>query len=478
MLKKVFNIDMGVTFFKYIVVVLLTYYIPQKLTICHSFLVSKGQFLLYVCVFLCVSKVVGYLFSKIRLLTHSHFYQEKSNLIMIVTNLSSSLSKFYEIKDIGAFCTNQLRLKLGVSKLYIYLKNDYLVSKDAEPVLKLDENSLFAKFNEYLLTGNQNFTKIDSVQDVEIFSMGYRYKISVSIGNQAKGYVLLGERYCGQDFIEDELNILTSIVFQLFHAIERIKPIESDKEQYEIQKKRIKSEYGSAKAIQESLLPQSPPILKGLNIDMLLTPSLDVGGDYFDFFKFSDDKLGVLITDIVGKGIPAGFCMLHLQGLIKQNISGEDTPQAFMTQLNKIICLSRSLTKFVPLFYGIFDLTNQTFTYVNAMGNAGVIYASKTEAVRFLDTGGFLLGAGHDETYEQETVHYQSMDKFLFFTDGLTEQKNEEGHSLNLEGVIDIMGHDLPEGTSLKEYIFEKYETFKNNCPQDDDLSIIAIEIE
>ena len=132
------------------------------------------------------------------------------------------------------------------------------------------------------------------------------------------------------------------------------------------EKKRLEEELRIAREIQMSLLPQGPLEMPGLSVTAMCVPAREVGGDYYDFFRLSERRLGVLIADVSGKGTSAAFYMAELKGLMLSLSEIHTSPRALLLAANRIIAANLDSRSFITMTYAVVDLDARTMTYARA----------------------------------------------------------------------------------------------------------------
>ena len=122
-----------------------------------------------------------------------------------------------------------------------------------------------------------------------------------------------------------------------------------------------------------SLLPQGPLEMPGLAVTALCVPAREVGGDYYDFFRLDDARLGVLIADVSGKGTSAALYMAELKGLMLSLSQTHASPRELLIEANRIIADHLDARSFITMTYAVIDLERGTMTYARA-GHTPLIY--------------------------------------------------------------------------------------------------------
>ena len=190
-----------------------------------------------------------------------------------------------------------------------------------------------------------------------------------------------------------------------------------------------------AREIQQRLLPKEIPQIRGCKISFAWRPAEAVSGDYFDVLKFDDDRVGLCIADVSGKGLPAALLMSNVQAAVKAFASADTPPAEVCASVNRVVACNTADDKFITLLYCIMDCRAGRLSYANAGHNAGILVRSSGAVLR-LEKGGVVLGPFLDCSYEQDEVEMSPGDRVLLFTDGITEARNEAGEEFGEERLI------------------------------------------
>ena len=255
------------------------------------------------------------------------------------------------------------------------------------------------------------------------------------------------------------------------------------------EKKRLEEELRIAREIQMSLLPQGPLEMPGLSVTALCVPAREVGGDYYDFFRLGERRLGVLIADVSGKGTSAALYMAELKGLVLSLSQIHASPRALMLAANRIIAANLNPGSFITMTYAVVDLDARTMTYARA-GHTPLMYLPGPDSrldrhVRVLAPDGLVLGLNIDngEMFErlldEHTLTLHAGDVALFFTDGITEAMNEADDFFG-EGRLGqlIEEHAHLSSDELRERVLREIQAFVGGAPQHDDMTMIFLKVE
>jgi serine phosphatase RsbU (regulator of sigma subunit) len=253
------------------------------------------------------------------------------------------------------------------------------------------------------------------------------------------------------------------------------------------EKKRLEEELRIARVIQMSLLPRGQLAVPGLSVSALCVPAREVGGDYYDFFPLGDDRLGVLIADVSGKGTSAALYMAELKGLMLSLSRTCPSPRELLLTANQIISDNLDSRSFITMTYAVIDLARRTMAYARA-GHTPLIRRRDGDGgptVEVLSPDGLVLGLRIDggELFErlltEVTLPLERGDVLLMFTDGISEAMNADSDlfgEARLATLIEEHGH-LPTD-ELRERILREIEAFVAGAPQHDDMTMILIKFD
>jgi sigma-B regulation protein RsbU (phosphoserine phosphatase) len=255
------------------------------------------------------------------------------------------------------------------------------------------------------------------------------------------------------------------------------------------EKKRLEEELRIARAIQMSLLPRGPLDVPGLGITALCVPAREVGGDYYDFFHLSGERLGILIADVSGKGTSAALYMAELKGLVLALSQRYDSPRELLIEVNRIISEHLDSRSFITITYAVIDLQAGVMTFCRA-GHTPLIFlpgpSSTLPSVQVLIPNGMVLGLRIEgaadkfsELLEEERVDLSPGDVIVLYTDGITEAMNAESDlfgDTRLSRIVEEHGH-LDSG-ELRERIMREIEAFVGVADQHDDMTMILLKVD
>jgi phosphoserine phosphatase RsbU/P len=280
---------------------------------------------------------------------------------------------------------------------------------------------------------------------------------------------------------EDQLGELAGSFNQMTASIE-------DLLREAAEKKRLEEELRIAHEIQMSLLPQGPLRMRGLSLTALCVPAREVGGDYYDFFQLGEQRLGVLIADVSGKGTSAALYMAELKGLVLSLSRIHTSPRELLINANRLIAEHLDARSFITMAYAVIDLRAGTMTYARA-GHTPLIYVpggiAGSRRVKILVPDGMVLGLKLDQgemferLLQEETIPLHSGDLYVFFTDGISEAMNARDDCFG-EGRLGelVEAHAHLRSDELRERVLREISAFVGDAPQHDDMTMILLKVE
>lgn len=244
-------------------------------------------------------------------------------------------------------------------------------------------------------------------------------------------------------------------------------------------KKRLilENELGIAKKIQESLLPKNPPSVEGLEISAGMFTARQVGGDLYDFAEFAGSKIGIMIGDVSGKGVPASLFMAKVNSEFKFFAKPESKTCEVLSNLNSKLVKESSSNLFVTMFYIIFDMKNGMAEFSNG-GHLPTIHLNNELKVELLDVAeGTPLGL-IDSSYISKNIPFRKGDVFVLYTDGVTEAMDKKGRMYGQDRLVSVIKEhkDLSSDNLLKA-VEKDVKHFEPKSMQHDDITMIVAKI-
>jgi serine phosphatase RsbU (regulator of sigma subunit) len=249
-----------------------------------------------------------------------------------------------------------------------------------------------------------------------------------------------------------------------------------------IVKERMDRELEIAREIQQTLLPEDVYVPDGYDVGHYYNSAMEVGGDYFDVIRAGGSKLGLVIADVSGKGVP-GLVVMAMVKIMVQNLLVKGTPPGeIVRKLNSALLGNIRRNMFVTFFVAILDSDTGSILFSNAGHNPAMIYNHDSGRARFFKMEGPPMGTFPDEIFagllHEYRLDLQPGDMLLQYTDGLNESINPDGDQFTLNRVLEIaneFGHEGAE--SLVGRLVRAEAAFRGSAPQFDDLTLLAVSL-
>lgn len=272
-------------------------------------------------------------------------------------------------------------------------------------------------------------------------------------------------------FRESEEMLLRSIGLQAASAI-----INSNLFEQRAAAEKFQRQVDIAGEIQRRMLPDEPPPHSGLEFGCVYDPTLQVGGDFYDFLELSNNQLGLCVADVVGKGLPAALMMASVRSALRAFAHYGHDLEEVMTQTNRHMCRDTLVSEFATIIFGVFAADGKSFTYCNA-GHLPVIRLRNEKFTEHM-TGGMVIGVLEQAKYEVEIITIESGDILVFVTDGVTEAMDFQGVQYGWDRLLEsIQKHQALEAKTLAQQILWDVRRFVGLAEQSDDITIVAVKM-
>ena len=244
-----------------------------------------------------------------------------------------------------------------------------------------------------------------------------------------------------------------------------------------LDRRRLEKELAIAREIQASFLPKRAPEVPGFDLAGATQPHDEVGGDYFDFIRVSDSRLGIAIADVSGKGIPAALIMAGFRMSLLAEIRNEFTMRAVMRKVNSLLHESTERDKFVTLFYGVLDWKSRSLSFSNAGHNPPLLLRGDGR-VQYLLEGGVALGVLPDARYEERPVALHPGDVLLLYTDGVSEAESPTAEQFGTERLERCLKR-LKDGTAheILKGVVDEVTAYAGEHGVNDDLTLVVVKV-
>ena len=246
------------------------------------------------------------------------------------------------------------------------------------------------------------------------------------------------------------------------------------------EKERIDTELNLATNIQAGMLPDKFPAFpdrKDFDIYASMTPAKEVGGDFYDFFMIDENRLGIVMADVSGKGVPAALFMMHSKILLKSYTLMKQSPKAALEEVNRQICENNPEDMFVTVWLGVLDLKTGVFTAANAGHEKPALKQPGGSFELFIDKHGIMVGYMDGVRFREYEMTLEKGAKLFLYTDGVAEATNAQEELFGTDRMIEALR--TAEDKSPKEILAavdSAIDAFVADAPQFDDLTMLCIE--
>ncbi len=245
---------------------------------------------------------------------------------------------------------------------------------------------------------------------------------------------------------------------------------------------RMQKELEIARKVQLGLLPKSNPNLAGFDISGVCIPAQEVGGDYFDFIKLKNGKLGIAVADVSGKGVPAAIYMTLTKGILQSHAEGELSPKEVLSKVNNLMYRTIERSWYVSMFYAVLDAQNNMMRFARAGHNPAIVLNKTQEQPQLLQTAGIGLGLDIGEIFTKTLVEGEMQlaqgDTLVFYTDGFTEAMNSNGDEFGEDRFLDLLKTtDNGSAEGLLKEMVSTVRDFAGSAPQHDDMTMVVLKV-
>jgi sigma-B regulation protein RsbU (phosphoserine phosphatase) len=245
-----------------------------------------------------------------------------------------------------------------------------------------------------------------------------------------------------------------------------------------MEKQRIEDQLQLAREVQAGLLPAAPPPLPGYDVAAVNLPTWAIGGDYYDYVPLEGGRLGLVVADVSGKGIPAALIMATFRAALRTEMRRRASLTAVAARLNAAVLEFKDAARFVTAVCGVLETASGAFTYVNC-GHNPPLLLRRGGGWEPLRRGGAALGLFGGERFKAGTVGLHPGDSLVLYTDGVVEpadDRDDEFGVERLEAAVRAVA-DRPAGEALRSVI-DATRAFSGRDRYDDDFTLVVVKRE
>jgi sigma-B regulation protein RsbU (phosphoserine phosphatase) len=464
------------------------------------------------------------------------FFREAYDAQQLLSDLGMEMRKVADVRQLLELAVNKVQSALHIENATVFLRdrpggdykcalssylsqdgasitdsnNGLLLSPDSRTIKRMRQSSLpLIVYDEKARAWGQGLQGAKASADesrqrerATLRRINSVLLIPVATKDELLGVMSLGPRLGDLPFSREDKQLLMAVAFQMAFAIQNAELVQQIAEE-----ERLRHELEIATEVQRRLFPECPPDLESLELAGVCHPARGVGGDYYDFILLEDNKVGIAVADVAGKGISAALLMSTVQASLRSqapSVNGNLTK--LVSSMNRLLHVSTDAASYATFFYAQFDGHSGLLTYVNAGHNPpmlvraagglkaqGVGQATATglenrtidadaqasvEAVTKLTTGGPIIGAFHGSVYQQETIQMQHGDLLLAYTDGVTEAFNGDGEEFGEQRLQEFVASSATfSAQELTDKIVERVREWCRDTQPHDDLTLVVMKV-
>ena len=404
--------------------------------------------------------------------------------LRLLLDITKTISRSLDLDEVLKLVMDTLSSLIHYDAAGIYListdtKNEYVFKSRAirgyevsfaliEPRLKMGEG-----FIGYAAQTGKSLISPDVYKDERYFHARERTRsemVAPIISNEKVIGVFDLESDHLDAYNEDDLSILQLLASQVAIIIDKVQLHDQLVEQ-----KRLQAQLEIARQVQLELLPDADPSLANFDISAYIFPTEEVSGDYYDWVEIFEDQIGIVVADVVGKGIPAALLMSFLRACLRSSVQIGYAPHIALTKVSNLLWDSIEDNQFITGIYGILDATNKTFVFSNAGHNPPLLVKSDGEK-RYVEYGDLPLGMFFENRYHQHFIRLEIGQTMVIYTDGITEAARENGEEYGTERLAQrvLSGIELP-AKELIDFIRKDVADFTERKFLDDDGTLFIV---
>ncbi|MBD3335036.1 MAG: SpoIIE family protein phosphatase [Candidatus Eisenbacteria bacterium] len=242
----------------------------------------------------------------------------------------------------------------------------------------------------------------------------------------------------------------------------------------ELEAQRMEEELRLAHDIQKRLLPEAAPRLDGLEVAGLSLPAREVGGDYFDYLPMDDGRLGLVVADVAGKGVPAALLMSSFRASLRSQDLGQMGPAETLARLNRYVCSSVDPGRFITVFLAILDARAGELRFAQAGHEPPLLLHPGNGPVDLSGGDGLVLGVNPRYVYEEAAVRLEPGALLAVYTDGVTEAQSPGGDFYGKERFAELLQEGCRQDCDeLLRRIMRELQAYAGIAAQSDDITVV-----
>lgn len=442
--------------------------------------------------------LLGGVVQRLRRWVDRRFFREAYNAELILSDLSEKVRTMIETEPLLETVAQRISESLHVQRITLLLRDNgayrpaHALGYDSPPTVFFPEQSAtvhqLRQVNEPVLVYSDDAeswlykTPGMDGERAMLTKLETQLLLPLSVKEKLPGFISLGPKLSEEPYSSNDLRLLQSVATQTGLALENSQLTAAIASEV-AQRERLNREVEIAREVQERLFPQEFPPVAGLDYCGACRPALGVGGDYYDFLLLPDEKLGIAIGDVSGKGISAALLMASLQASLRgQAMQGTNDLAPLMSNVNRLVYDASAENRYATFFYAQYDPTTRILTYVNAGHNPPMIFRERedggSQIIRLDEAGGCVVGLLRDFPYSQARVTLEPGDLLVAFTDGISEAMNSREEEWGEENMIEaVQARRTLSAAEMITYLVNCADAFAAGAKQHDDMTLVVVRV-
>jgi phosphoserine phosphatase RsbU/P len=211
-------------------------------------------------------------------------------------------------------------------------------------------------------------------------------------------------------------------------------------------------------------------------------PAMEIGGDYYDFFRIDERHLGVAVADVSGKGIGGAIMMSVCRSVLRAQAPGNPNPAAVLKALNRVVSQDMTEDMFASVLYMVLDTVDRRLVVARAGHERPVLFTGDGQDLSLIDSPGVAIGLADPTTFDEAIGETTRMlrpgDVVVAYTDGITEAMTQEGEEWGIDSFLDTVGLAASEGAqSVLNHVRQRLGRFVGTRAQYDDMTMVVLRV-
>ena len=302
--------------------------------------------------------------------------------------------------------------------------------------------------------------------------LGLALVIPLRWRGETVGGLLLGEKITGTQYTGEDVTLLTTLAAQMAVSLQNALLVRD-----RVEVALLEEELRLARQIQRSFLVTEFPETSRFEVHALNIPSKEVGGDLYDLVPTADGGLVLAVADVAGKGVPAALLSSMLQASLRTQAASIPSVCEILRNINALVYRGTSVHQFATFFIARVRPDGR-MVFSNAGHNYPVV-VRRDGAQVLLERGGLVLGVMESAAYEEDSVHLETGDRVVLYTDGITEAVNAAGELFGEERLYEVIRGLSRELTArqMADCILHELALYRNGVEARDDITLMVLRV-